>query len=320
MVRVTGVSGASVERGFAGGFAGGFVFSVMALLLVLLLVSLSSFMHSSRITAFEQDAGFFALERAEGKFSSYYSLFSLGKDGAQRRGFERLMPFDYSLDSNLSVLVSFPSDSNLSSYFDYAYALGVFVSDGNFSNEFDGIPSSLSVPKSVFWGGSDESASFSLSPQCLEYSVSGDSARLAERDGCSFSPGEIALYSFTVIAKQGAEFDSVHYDVREAASGPVVEFFVDDSKCPGCAIPEAQKSFTGFFDPGTENRISVQCTGCETRDVNITFSSGFSVLHQGSDADVNTSMSFSRPVGGAVLNGFFLSVLSPDGNFSVRYP
>lgn len=231
---------------------------------------------------------------------------------------QRFLPFSHEIDKNtISFIQPLPiSSGKLSLYFDLINAYSIFVQDQNAQRTFDGVHVTFDVPKPPLWGGSNQTASFNILPQCVQYQIIDTNTidfSSTNTIGCEnnfsmltqvsridinvYLPSSVDDYNRVTCSFNGVS--SCPHEDYNAANGPHISILFFDSNCASCSLSSSDKNISGHFDPSLVNSITYDCTNgtsCASQPLTFTFSAGLKTSHGGTGVVLSSRISFTENI------------------------
>ncbi|MBI5553697.1 MAG: hypothetical protein HY917_03045 [Candidatus Diapherotrites archaeon] len=311
----------------------GALFSVMVFLLLMMVLTFT-LVSQETLYAGEKDVSqLTALSRTSNAYDTINeSIVDLGKESVARSAFERILPFDYTLDFNrLLLMQKLPLHPNvLANYFDLINAYSIFVSDTNAQTTFTNVDLDINTVQNPAWGGTASRIHFILIPQCMQYVTADLNEMILEpvsdpACGADFNVQDIRRFDLNVsIKNQNADYNSVVCHLNgsdvctqtafdENSPYPFVSLTIDSALCPSCSLSGSARTVSAHIDTVLDHNITLKCTGagCTSVPLTVYLSNGVRIIHEGDRMDLNMMVTFRSPVKELFFN---------DINFSVRQP
>ena len=251
-------------------------------------------------------------KKVSDKYSNVASTsFVLGKAEAESLIDQRLLPFNYSIDEN-TFTTSFDlpiSNSKVNNYLSSLNEFKIFITNDEYSNEYDSMLVDFNTLLSDSWGGNDLNLHFNIHPQCIDYKLT-DLNEVSFSSECSdFNYFSIIRQDLNITLDSSHDFNAISCNFNGASSGPsnctgvfdkitfdpadprpYLHFEIFDSECPLCML--SQTIISGHFDPLQESTATISCTGatCATPGLDLNFNKATTLHYTG--AQIGTSIAF----------------------------
>ncbi|HLC92758.1 MAG TPA: hypothetical protein VJH23_03550 [archaeon] len=288
----------------------GLLFSLMVFILLSALLSLHSASESSRESYGEGLSESYAFRRVSDRYTNINKNISdLSANEAENAVDSRILPFAYGIDGNrITISSEIPVlGKKVENYLETLNAFGVFLEDTNYQNEFDSMRADINTLEPPEWGGSDRNVSFTVQPQCMEYSIT-------DANGVSFAfPCVAGQYAALVRQDINISLSTAHdfnslactfnganscpdLDFNAASGMPYISIAFDGADCPDCSL--VQNKVRGHYDPAQQNRVLLTCFGalCTSDPIDINFSTSTLISHSGTKADMAVVMDFNSEI------------------------
>ena len=227
-----------------------------------------------------------AFKKVSDKYANIKNNFTvLTTSAAEREIDQRILPFNYIIDSNsFDLNMSFPlRQTKIDSYIEILKAFELFLEDTNYANEFDSMHVDINTLNPASWGGTDTNISFIIQPQCLKYTIYDENILEFEFVCNDYNYSTILRQDVNITLNTAHDFNSVTCNFNGSTTcfdnvfdpmdlDPYVSVTIFDATCFNCQL--SQTSIRGHFDPGVDSNITISCVGigCVTPDLILDFS------------------------------------------------
>lgn len=249
------------------------------------------------------------------------TVISLYKTGYAKDVIERSLPFSYNINNDeISFTKKFPSQSELfDETFDILNLSKVLFEDTSYSNIFDGINSSITVPNNYSWSRTDNTLTTRIDNFCYAYSINEDSFQLEKSSSSAcVSPFDastvkksifdIVLNSTTstydTITCSPSSLCSLNDTYNSSNSDPYFELNINQTNCPNCNISDTTISAQASYSTPFSITLSCSTVGCTTQSLILTqnnYDFDVSTLEEG--VEVTSTTLFNTAISDLRIDG-----------------
>lgn len=300
----------------------GVLFSLMIFILLGTLLALHQISFQQENILKEGISETNAFKKVSDKYANIKNNFMvLTTSAAEREVDQRILPFNYVIDSNsFDLNTSFPlRQTKIDSYLEILKAFELFLEDTNYSNEFDSMHIDINTLNPVSWGGNDTNISFIIQPQCLKYTIYDENLLEFDFVCDNYNYSTILRQDVNITLNSSHDFNSLACNFNGSATcfnnvfdpgdtNPYVNVTIFDSTCFNCQL--SQTVIRGHFDPGQTSNVTISCSGagCITPDLNLNFSNKTTINFTGSVLEILVALDLNSGIDSLSFNDANISV------------